>query len=101
MAKYVQLTAKQQLAIDELMKEAAVYKKQIDRCNQKLASDILINFEENKRVRKTLRQFEQRYKNVSAKIDNIIHAREEFDNRISKLKEDMTEAETLKATWGF
>lgn len=101
MAKYENYTDKQKTAIDQLMKEAALYKKQMARCQEKLKGDILITFEENMRTRKNLRQFERKYRETTSKINDILKAKDRFNELIRKGDEIITEAETLKTTWGF
>ena len=101
MATYRNLTPKQLELLEPMAKEAAVLKKKCDEIAEKISQKVIIDFEENKRLRKMERDFKKKYKEKQAEINDIVNAREEYEYCLKKANSLCQRADSLKKTWGF
>ncbi len=101
MALYGTYTPKQQEVLNMLTKEASFYKRKWDEAKQKLMNKPLLNFEENRITRKKAREFHEKYENLTAQINDVLQAKDEYEYCLKKCKSYLDRAETLKETWGF
>ena len=90
----------QQEMIAELRKEANLNKKRADELQLKLKNP-LISFDENKRIRKAQRQFQEKYEDIMAEIEDIENAQDELNECIAKAKRCMDRAESLMNTYNL
>ena len=91
----------QQELLDQLTEEAKTYKKRADELQKKLKDNPLISFEENKKVRKAMRTFQEKYQDTVAQIDDIMNAQYELNDCLRRAKNLMARAERLMQTYGL
>lgn len=100
MAKLEEYTMKQQYEMNKLAARATRYKMKIDETNRKLAEPV-ISFEENQKLRESLKIFKDLFKKASDEITFVTKQRDIYNKHIEKAKEHLKEAEVLKKKWGF
>ena len=85
-----------------MMQQASFYKKKWDETKQKLKNNpFSLNYEENKITRKKAREYQQKYEDLTAEINDVLQAKEEYEHCVQKAKSYLDRAETLKKTYEF
>lgn len=100
MAKYEQYTEKQQREMSKIAARATRYKMKIDEINRKLAQPV-ISFEENQKLRETLKTFKDLFKQASDEIQTIANERALYLEEIELARKYLDSAAERKERWGF
>ena len=85
-----------------LTQQASFYKRKWDEAKQKLKSNpFSLNFEENKITRNKAKEYCEKYEDLTAQINDVLQAKDEYEYCLKKSKSYLERAEILKETFGF
>ena len=108
MAKYDEYTPEQKEMLDELYKEARIYKRKLDQLITKRGNNPAMTFEEYRTSRKVLFDLKTKYEDTKNEINRVLNAREDMKSCIEDAKYHlrcaqrcMDRAEDYKKTYGF
>ena len=101
MASYTGCTQKQIEALEPLEKEAKRIKRKRDFLQKRLAFEHAIYFEENIELHEEIKELDEEYAEISAKITKIYGAKAEMVKHMKKAIEEIKAVDAIKDKWGF
>lgn len=101
MANYNGCTQKQIEALEPLEQEAKRLKKRKDYLQKRLAFEHFIGFEENIELHEEMKELDEAYAEISAKITKIYGAKAEMVKHMKKAIEEINAVNAIRDKWGF
>lgn len=94
-------TPEQLAAVEPLMSSAASYERKIRQKKHDLFRNPTMEYDQEKRVKGQINAFEKKHKELTDQIDDILNARNVYEEKLELCRTTLEEADGLKKKWGF